>query len=393
MPNRFIFILFLSLLIGEQSIGQAFFYEKATIINFKGDTLLGWVERLSERQMSLGVNFKSTKESEEAIQYSPREIKTFSFESDKVTFESVEYSKKKAEGELATVNRFAKKLLTAYCNLYKLYPLDGEYDQILKDGAYYIYIVLKEGKYYKLEETEKYIDDPSSSFPEASKYKVDKKYLGQLSYLTFDCKKNIGNLNFIPFKDQYIIKYLKKYNNCVAPDIPNIELNYKIKSENSLNLKAGYSLTSNEFVTTNYGFGIGVHFVTFQATLNKNRGLKAGLEYHFHDLQSGNDIEVNRHLIKMPISAIFLFKTSKSSNIFMDIGLNINFDLSKTEDAAASVLKSGPSFFVHEFIGLGFNFNKWDIYSLFQGDFFDLKNSDKFFEIGLAYRFLSLKNE
>ena len=70
---------------------QNSFYEKATLFTTSFDTIVGFVKRESERDLSLKIDFKKSLKDDAVKTYLPRELHSFKFESDGKVFETIDF--------------------------------------------------------------------------------------------------------------------------------------------------------------------------------------------------------------------------------------------------------------------------------------------------------------
>jgi len=216
--------LFLFLFLNE-SKAQDQYYEKAEIKLSNGEKLNGFINRVSEKELSLGVEFKTILNKEEkGTFYSSSDINSFSFASDEQHFYQVPYTLLNEKRQKVEALRMAKILVSGKTGLYFIYPQDEEIKrtrELNKKNAK-IYFFNKDDQWHQLEVTETLL--------EPTQMVTNERYKKVLAVVMNDCQSIESDIQNTPFKDEALINLVQKYNTCIAPNQENKIYAFKTKA-------------------------------------------------------------------------------------------------------------------------------------------------------------------
>ncbi|MEM6965621.1 MAG: hypothetical protein AAF573_12695 [Bacteroidota bacterium] len=359
------FIFLLSFTFPILCFSQKSFYSEALVVDTQLDTIRGFILKENEKNLSKAVQFKQALSDAEAQIFKPRDIQEFRFLDDKRIFRSIESKSTKAEENLKNP-RFGKLLVDGYCQLYKIKLSAGEFNAILLREQH-IYVVKKKDEWYRLEQIEEKIRG------EKSNYRLLKKYVGVLQYITSDCKKNIINPDKLDFKDSKIANVIFKYNQCQSPDAANIILKSKLKTELKHYAQAKTVIPiRREFlrlrddITDSDAYGFGYMFSVYNPELSRNFSANFGLDFVRTREEKDTETETKNSLDLYFTGNYFFSKTKLRP--FVNLG--------------GRIIDPGIMY------GGGFHFDRWRVYCNFYVERVMIQRRPNYLEVGIGYAFL-----
>ncbi len=190
--------------------GQDYLFESGSIIRTT-DTLIGYLKRGTDFSLTSVIEFKKESKNADIQEFTPNDIISFTFDSDKNLYASVQIRHFKSD-KLTTEKRFGRLILKGTTNLYKV-PLDGmEKKSYFEKNASDLYVVLKKDTFYTLEVREDLVFNN-----EGNAYNLKKNYVSILKYLTRDCPKINAKAESVAFNEKDLVAYIEAYNNCLNP--------------------------------------------------------------------------------------------------------------------------------------------------------------------------------
>lgn len=230
---------------------QSDFAEGYIILN-NNDTVGGFLKQEVESNLLTRLVFKTNKNEKLPEEYSPGEIKAFSFYGGN-SFESIYFK----DADAFPVVYFAKELLKGYYDLYSFRKNDLQY-YIIKhqDSAYLLYddILLSSGI-----------------------YDTKGNYRNLLLFLSRDCSKLTNQISGIRYSESDIIDFTQKINTCIEPNKTSSVIHVKPKSKTSFYVYAGGLPLGDKYQLTGRALAR-----IYTPSISRNVSLNAGVNYLSH---------------------------------------------------------------------------------------------------------------
>lgn len=208
---------------------QKSFFEKAQIIKSSGDTLNGFVERVSEVAISRKVVFKNKLEVNQKINLTADEILQLLFLKDSVYFDQIDY---KYTDSIKNVEekRLAKRMLAGSISLFKLQIPEDEYEvlSLPKENAK-VYIIRKDNNDYILKQVDMSVDDVFGTSV-LKRVVIVPRYKGVLLFLFADDNSIKTKIEKLRFDDESMRSVVKEYCEHMSPSEKPEEYSYKVSN-------------------------------------------------------------------------------------------------------------------------------------------------------------------
>lgn len=277
-------------------------YSKGFIISLRGDTTIGYIEYTGDYEVRESLKFKTSTADDTVRVYTPDSIKQFGFESGDL-FETATYrrinNKRGEDGQ----RYFARVLLKADYSLYKLH-LSSSYE------TDYVYIVLKDEKYYTIE--------PEKDLENRNTGNVSSKSLGNLIYLASFCPTGRPDtIKNVEFNDNAIILILSQYSTCSVASFPKeVYLDRKkVKVGLLLEVGMGGGVISDNDV---YAYSGAVFCSLSNPNISEKFSALLGINFLLLRNVKGDD-----KMFKIPL--IFNYSLYRKERKSLDINMGLNF--------------------------------------------------------------------
>ena len=257
--------------------GQYSYYKYAQITKTDSSTLSGYVERVSEGDVSRTIHFKKSIEDTQKTIIPIAEIDHVIFNDDASLFCRVPYvpfqdSTKKAE------YRLAKKLLGGYADLYKLQLPIEELHIVYAKTNTFVYIVKIDTVFYVLSQTEILDTSRSDGVFEGYAYKLHKKYVSVLEHILQPDDLHKRRLKKLKFTDNEIIPLIDDLNE-THPEIARKTFFKKEKIAVNHAMSAGFVTPFGPNTSPFFGFEIGYLVKLCQPSLSEKFVSEIGISY------------------------------------------------------------------------------------------------------------------
>ncbi len=249
---------------------QKEYFVKATIVKNNGDALSGYIERVRDNQLAVGITFEPELKSKDKQQFTPDDLQSFTLAGENATYESVSYISYE-KGKATPAKRFANLVLKGYCSLYKLELPDDEINIIFEPNNTHIFLVKKGDSVTVLKETEVMI---------GSSYSLNKDYVERLKILFRDCQDiDEDMIAATQFYKKALVKIFTTYNLCVRPGAQ--PQSFKTIKATKINpgVYLGYLFFNAKHVSSSSGFCAGFFVDLLKPSANERFAFSAGLEY------------------------------------------------------------------------------------------------------------------
>jgi hypothetical protein len=289
------------------ALGQYSYYKGASIVTTDSAATEGYVERISESDLSLGVRFKKSIEEAKGRTIPMAQIDRVIFTDDSAVFEKVKYTHVR-DSSTVTEYRLAKKLLCGYAGLFKLQLPDSEVHIVYERNNTFVYIVRIGANFHVLDQAE-VLDTTSGSCIgcEGYAYKLKKTYINVLRRILKDDQGLSRRIPKLKLRDADIIPLIDDFNK-THPEVPREILFRKEKAavRHSVSLATpflpGLSIYGFQIgylakiyypnISEKISSDLGVSYVSFSRDFADNSGtesisgcrISAIVAYHFNNL-------------------------------------------------------------------------------------------------------------
>lgn len=339
------FVTLLILLAPVFSFCQNKYFEKGFVIKPGGDTVSGYLEKLTDESLSKKVRFKKDINESSSIEtFYPSDIAGFYFEKFDLKFEPVEFSVP-FEDTLLTGKRFAVLMLSGYSNLYKLEMAEKLPHLIFERNNTFVYVVKKAHSWHTLSESEELKDN---------QHRLVKEYIPQLREVVTDCASfDLTKAEDILFFDAPFIKLIKAYNNCMQPSAASTLHTSKSPLQIMQGVNASYVFYKAKNVVSGNGFSFGYFIDILNPDANKKFSGTIGINYmHFNynykfQLSDIKDTVIHQKntIIRVPLFATFRLADGKTIP-FVNIGGS--FYHSFTDKLSHFYISAGSGCFINK---------------------------------------------
>jgi hypothetical protein len=284
-------------------------FEKGYIIKNGGYASPGFLFREPDDVISKAVQFTqdSSQQAKQTVFY-PADLEGFFFETDSVTFESVDYSLTKDTAK-AGEKRFAKKLFEGYAALYKLRVNSDEQKDMTGKNDDFVYVL-------RMDREDNVLRDVDAT--EGTNCRSAKNYVGTLKYLFKDCPAVQSALRNLRFNDDAMISIVKKYCKCVRPDDTTLVALRKARLLFFHEPEAAFSFFNFNGWARIYS--IGYMLETVYPDMSDRISLVLGLKYNRLEQNGEKGIDG----FEIPILAGYNFDNEKVSP-FINYGANLHY--------------------------------------------------------------------
>ncbi len=290
------------------------YFEKGYIVTLENDTVYGYIERLSESKLSVGVIFNDTI-LDTTVFYMPDQLSAFGF-ADGINFSPVLYKHTvNSFGGTEKISQtcFAKRLMTGDISLYKLQLTSIEGD--------HVYILRKGDEYYTIRENLNVLNQPEGM--------INRRDVGILIFLLEPCPEEKEKVGKTKFDDKEMIALLSRYSTCAAPEVEQATFNYRVKKKYTFLLDAGYTglFTSDEYIN---GGELGILCDVYSPHLSENTSFITGLQFFYYSNylkdEDGNEEFENAYFFKIPLLVnTNLYRGTNKRSFDFQVGLNYVF--------------------------------------------------------------------
>jgi hypothetical protein len=335
MKNIFIFLLHFNVLFGQD-------FDKASLRLINGDSLLGFVQRLSESKMSKEIYFSLDKKGTNPTKYLPFNIKSLYFLEEKIYFEPVLYTFK-ADSVRKEEYRLAKVMLKGNCNLYKMQLPFKEQKIIFEEDNTFVYIVRKKGEDYVLDVTEKILNTPrNNAIPDG--YKKDNRYRNILWFVMSDVPSMKEKIDILKFNDKAITGIIKSYNTHYQGDIASVDYQIEVKTQKKSLISVGIGIFQirNKATSLDTIFSA-IEIAYFRQKFNPELNEKMMLQYGLGFRRVGTS-----NFLRLAIFSHIYHKNALKKGAFLSVGGSADWYLNEF----LSIPTLSPS------IGFGYEINK-----------------------------------
>lgn len=188
-------------------------YQKGKVRLLSGETLPGYIQLDTEVDMRRRIQFKTNLSTSVYETYSPNEIAGFSFDQG-AKFDAID-TYFKQEQVVYKEKYFAKLVAQGTIDLYLL-------QNDLEESGFVFY-ARKDGRLHRLNQ-ERIDVHPHG-------YILRNYYQGVLNALTYDCRKRLGDIQYVPFSRKEIVETIDNYNACQDPEYEPLVNSYKVDKE------------------------------------------------------------------------------------------------------------------------------------------------------------------
>ena len=310
MRYRLLLIIVIILFFLKHSFAQNRFYEKGYVITLKGDTINGYIKKIRNSLLSLGIDFKTNlKDTNAANHYKPEELQSFYFPSDNMKFDQVIYTDNDKHNTVKKL--FGLLLVSGKISLYRLNLMDSYNTTIFETNNDHVYLIKNDTGFVVLRMKE---------WIEEAKYYLDKEYIQVLNKLLKNCDVVRSKIDGVGFEDTEMKDLINSYNNC-SSTIKNVVYNHS----SSLKIKKGitasyYSLVSYQPVNNSTAFSVGYFWDILDPQIYEYISVMTGINY----FKPGNTDYYGKNYLSVPILATINLSDKKTAP-FINIGTTAYF--------------------------------------------------------------------
>jgi hypothetical protein len=300
-----------------QAFSQYSYFKNARIVKSDSNIVSGYVEKISESDLSFQVRFKKSLEDAKGQTIPVMDIDHIVFMDDSSVFCKVKYVHTK--DSVTTIEyRLAKKLLNGYAELYKLQLPNSEVHIVYELNNTFVYIVKIDTNFYVLDQTEildtaKWEGFQHSEGHVGYMHKLKKSYITVLRRLLKDDKVLNRRLKKLKLKDNQIIPLIDDFNK-THPEIPRKVLFIKEKAVVRHSVSLASVAKTNREDLFNSGFEIGYLAKIYNPNISEKISSYIGISFVNLYYNTFNDNGMHSIKgIKIPITLTYHFNNNKIS--------------------------------------------------------------------------------
>jgi hypothetical protein len=324
--------------------GQYSYFKAARVVKTDSSVISGYVERISESDLSFGVRLKESLGGAKRQDIPIMDVDRVVFADDSSVFCKIKYVHSK-DSDTICEYRLAKKLLDGYAELYKLQLPDSEVHIVYELSNTFVYIVKIDTNYHVLAQTE-ILDTVKGDGIErcltciGSEHKLIKSYINVLRRFFWDDKELMGRLKKLKLRDDQMIPLISDWNK-KHPEIPRKAL---FERERAV-VRHSVSLVPLSIINPDdpfYGFEIGYLVKIYNPNISEKISSDLGISFVslFYIDADGNGM----HSIGGCKFPVMLTYHCNNNEISPQAGLGFSF----------YVLRDAPVTFLRAALGLTF---------------------------------------
>lgn len=282
------------------------YYKKAVVVSVDSSRLAGYVEKISESELSCNVRFKNAPGDTGLRTIPVSTIAYVLFADDSSEFHRVQYTPTKKNREKIVEYRLAKKMLGGYADLYKLQLPPNEIKPVYERYNTYAYVVKIDTAYYTMDMQEKL---------DGTTYTIRKGYVGVLKRLLKNEPSRPKNIERVKFRDARILPLFDNLNR----DHPEIQRKVYLKKErrayyHGVCANGGIATVSRNlfFNVFELAYTIKIHRPELNRKVYLETGISIGaLLYKGKTEHTDKDTLYSGIELKLPIQTLYYFTNTR----------------------------------------------------------------------------------
>jgi hypothetical protein len=326
--------------------GHYSYFKAALIVKTDSSMVSGYVEKISESDLSTRVRFKERLEDAGSRAVPVADIDHLVFTDDSSVFRRVKY-RRSGDSAAPVEYRLAKKLLAGWAELYKLQLPQAETHIFYEINNTFVYILKIDTNYLVLDKTEfidTTLDDGSEGCLGCVIYvkKLKKNYIAVLNWLLRDDTVLRKRLRKLELRDDQILPLIDDVNK-KHPEVPRAVLFRKERVSVRHCLSVGFRSETGGpapgYSVFEIGYSAGIQNPHFSEKISSDFGLFLVNENYRGDSYNA---PYSTMYLKMPVTLIYHFNNDKISPF---TGLGISFYVLPGGLAAFFRATAGVTFF------------------------------------------------